>query len=226
MAADWVTVDDVAASTLTEERFVGPGFGSRRMVVADGALPQPGPRVTSARGTMRRSLPGVYQDNDFAMRFVEALEVVLDPLTATLDGLHHYLDPDLAPGPWLELACAWLGIEYDELASTDEDEVRAHEERLRALVREAAWLGRRRGTLAAFERLLALRFPAVALRIEESFGRPASGDDPGEPPRVVVYCDDPIPPDLQARIARCLEQELPAHVAGKLRVKSKRSSSA
>ena len=48
------------------------------------------------------------------MRFVGALETVLDPIVATLDTLPAHFDPRLAPRDLLELLAAWLGIELDE----------------------------------------------------------------------------------------------------------------
>src|SRR5215218_8802780 len=89
--------------------FTGSGFGTRTLRALDRAMEPTTPEVISRRGSLRHGLPAVYQDSDFAMRFVGALEQVLDPIHATLDGLHHHLDPDHAPRGFLDLLCAWLG---------------------------------------------------------------------------------------------------------------------
>ena len=41
-----------------------------------------------------------------------------------------------------------------------------------------------------------------------------------KPPQFVVYCDKPVTEDVQAAIARCIEQFKPVHTAYRLRVKS------
>ena len=46
---------------------------------------------------LRGGLPAVYQEGDFGMRFVGALEPMLDPIVALLDALPAHFDPDLAP---------------------------------------------------------------------------------------------------------------------------------
>ena len=40
------------------------------------------------------------------------------------------------------------------------------------------------------------------------------------PPQFVVYCDKPVTEDVQAAIARCIEQFKPVHTAYRLRVKA------
>ncbi|MBO9534073.1 MAG: hypothetical protein J7513_13970 [Solirubrobacteraceae bacterium] len=215
------TARDTIDGPVTEERFVGAGFGTRSLVVVDSG--QPAPRVASARGSMRFALPGVYQDSDFTMRFIEALEVVLDPLTGTLDGLHHYVDPGFAPGPWLELLCAWLGVEIDE--PENDEAPHARDDRLRALVRAGAELGRVRGTRRALELSLSLRFPDLPLRVEDESAITWPGHEPKSTERFVVYCDQPISDELQVRIARVIEREKPVHVPYKLRVKTKKAAS-
>ena len=87
---------------------------------------------------MRESLPAVFRENDFAMRFVGALETVLDPIVATIDSLPAYVDPRLAPRDMLEVLAAWLGIELDE---SMDDATR------RELVLQSAEATRWRGTL-------------------------------------------------------------------------------
>ena len=48
------------------------------------------------------------------MRFLAALEGVLDPIVAVLDTLPAHFDPELAPLDILDLAIEWLGLEHNE----------------------------------------------------------------------------------------------------------------
>lgn len=196
-----------------ERRFEGDGFGTRTLRVPEGYAASVAPRVISRRATLRSALPAIYQDSDFTMRFIGALEEVLDPVHATLDGLHHYLRPDHAPRDVLLLLCAWLGIETDETQPTDE---------LRELVRHGARLGRTRGTVAGVELALRLAFPRLPLRVEDDarVTWPGAEQAGHGRPRFVVYCDEPIPEERQAAIARLIEREKPAHIAYKLRVRT------
>jgi phage tail-like protein len=110
---------------------------------------------------MRDALPAVYREGDFGMRFVGALEHVLDPVVALLDNLPAHFDPRHAPPDVVELLGAWLGLEHDE--------ARRGEDR-RELVQGAAELLRKRGTRAGLEQALALAFPGVPLRVEDGGG--------------------------------------------------------
>src|SRR3954469_24736786 len=174
------TGNGVAAS------FSGAGFGTRTLRALDRAMEPTTPEVVSRRGVLRGGLPAVYQDSDFAMRFVGALEEVLDPIAATLDSLHHLLDPDHAPRAFLDLLCAWLGVEGDEDQAI---------EARRDLVRRARELSRSRGPVRGLALALGLAFPDVVLRVEDEGGVTWRGGPtvPGGPPRIVVYCDTPVP---------------------------------
>ena len=48
------------------------------------------------------------------MRFVGALEELLDPIVAVLDALPAHFDPDHAPRDILDLLASWLGVDLDE----------------------------------------------------------------------------------------------------------------
>jgi phage tail-like protein len=193
----------------------GPGFGTVRFSRTAGS--QPPPAVASARGILRERLPGIYQQEDFGMRFVGALEEVLDPIIALLDALPAHFSADLAPADVLELMTGWLGIELNESQPTFER---------REIVRHAAELARRRGTVRGLELALALGFPALPLRVEEVGGvhwSADAGELPEAPaPAFVVYCDQPIAEDRQAAVARLIAQMKPAHVSYRLRVKTRR----
>jgi phage tail-like protein len=193
----------------------GPGFGTVRFSQSAGS--QPPPAVASARGILRERLPSIYQQEDFSMRFVGALEEVLDPIVALLDALPAHFSADLAPADVLELMTGWLGIELNESQPTFER---------REIVRHAAELARRRGTLRGLELALSLGFPALPLRVEETGGvhfDAAAGELPEAPaPSFVVYCDQSITEDRQAAVARLIEQMKPAHVSYRLRVKTRK----
>lgn len=205
-------------AALAEAQFAGPGFGTVTTRLPWMSVAAEAPPVVSGRAVLRDGLPAVYQDSDFAMRFVRALEEVLDPVGAVLDSLHHYVDPGLAPRAALKLMCAWLGVETSEYQSTDE---------LRELARHAAELGRTRGTARGLELHLRLTFPGVPLRVEGggSVTWPGASDDEVEKAELVVYCDKPIPPDQQVAVARAIERERPVGAPYRLRVKSPKKKS-
>jgi phage tail-like protein len=192
----------------------GPGFGTVRSLPSVGVRPPP--RVASERAYLRSALPAIYQDDtgDFGMRFLGALETLLDPTVALLDALPAHFDAQLAPADVLELIMAWLGLELREVQTSSER---------REIVRMAAELGRLRGTKAGLELALRLAFDGVPFRVEDS-GAVVWSTDPEtlpEPPApsFVVYCDVPLPKKRQAEVARLIEQVKPAHVHYRLRVR-------
>jgi phage tail-like protein len=192
--------------------FSGAGFGTLMVRLATGAKETP--EVASSRAYLRNGLPAMYQDGDFGMRFVGALEAVLDPIVAVLDALPAHFNPDHAPRDILTLLSAWLGIEVDESQPLRER---------RELVRQATELSRRRGTRRGLELALKLAFPALPLRVEDHGGVTWTNDEVSrESPAssFVVYCDKPIPEETQAAVARCIEQYKPVHTTYRLRVKA------
>jgi phage tail-like protein len=193
--------------------FAGAGFGTLMIQYSGGKRETP--EVVSSRGYLRSGLPSIYTDEDFGMRFVGALEQVLDPIVAVLDGLGAHFDPDLAPRNVLDLLSAWLGVDFDESQT-----ISARREK----IRQAAELGRRRGTVAGLELALKLSFPELPLRVEDSGGVEWSTDITStveaRPTQFIVYCDRPIAPEKQAAVARCIEQVKPVHTSYRLRVKA------
>jgi len=193
------------------QTFVGAGFGTLMVQLSSGSKETP--RSASSRAYLRDGLPSMYTDGDFGMRFVGALEELLDPIVAMLDALPEHFDPDYAPRHILNLLSAWLGVELDESRAIAVQ---------RDTIRRAAELGRRRGTKGGLELALSLAFPDVPLRVEDE-GRIvyAAGEVvESNPPQFVVYCDKPVTEDVQAAIARCIEQFKPVHTAYRLRVKA------
>jgi len=192
--------------------FSGAGFGTLMVRLSTGSRETP--PVASSRAYLRNSLPAMYQDGDFGMRFVGALESVLDPIVAVLDALPAHFSPDHAPRDVLSLLASWLGVELDESQPLRDR---------RELVRQAAEISRRRGTPRGLELALKLAFPALPLRVEDNGSviwraQDVSGEVP--PASFVVYCDKPIPEEVQAAIARCIEQYKPVHATYRLRVKA------
>jgi phage tail-like protein len=193
--------------------FHGSGFGTLMIQFSGGRRETP--EVVSNRATMRGALPSIYLEEDFGMRFVGALEHVLDPIVAVLDGLQAHFDPDLAPRNILDLLSTWLGVDFDE-----SQPIAARREK----VRRAADLGRKRGTVAGLELALELSFPGLPLRVEDAGGVSYSTDIASrveaKPAEFIVYCDKPISPEKQAAVARCIEQVKPVHTSYRLRVKA------
>jgi phage tail-like protein len=192
--------------------FSGAGFGTLMVRLASG--PKETPPVASGRAYLRGSLPAVYQEGDFGMRFIGALETLLDPIVAVLDALPAHFSADHAPRDVLNLLSAWLGIDLDESQTPAQR---------RAMVRQAAEIGRRRGTRAGLELALSLAFPKLPLRVEDLGGvrtDPPDGGIETPPATFIVYCDKPIAEEVQAAVARCIEQYKPVHTTYRLRVKA------
>jgi phage tail-like protein len=197
--------------------FAGSGFGTLMVQLSTGVRETPA--VASSRAYLRGGLPAMYQEGDFGMRFVGALEAVLDPIVAVIDALPAHFDPNHAPRDVLSLLAAWLGVDLDESQPLRER---------RRLVSQAAELSRRRGTVRGLELALSLAFPNLPLRIEDNGGVTWRTDE--SPPRestgssFVVYCDKPIPEENQAAVARCIEHFKPVHCTYRLRVRAERKS--
>ncbi|MBE2319157.1 hypothetical protein DVA67_024490 [Solirubrobacter sp. CPCC 204708] len=193
--------------------FSGAGFGTLMMQLSLG--PKETPPVASSRAYLRNGLPSLYQDGDFGMRFIGSLEELLDPIVAVLDALPSHFDPNLAPPDILSLLAAWLGVDLDETQDIKHQ---------REMVRRSAELGRRRGTVKGMELALQLHFPGVPLRVEDNggvtwHGKPATDGNTASSD-FVVYCDKPVDADMQAAVARIIEQYKPVHATYRLRVKA------
>jgi phage tail-like protein len=192
--------------------FTGAGFGTLMIQLAAGTKETP--KSASGRAYLRDGLPSLYADGDFGMRFVGALETLLDPIVAMLDALPEHFDPDYAPRDILNLLSAWLGVDLDESQPIAVQ---------RDTIRRAAELSRRRGTKGGLELALSLAFPGTPLRVEDDggvyFGTAAESLE-SKPAQFVVYCDKPVNEDVQAAIARCIENFKPIHTAYRLRVKA------
>jgi phage tail-like protein len=169
-------------------------------------LPSPHP--------LGRSLPALYQQDEFAQRLTAALDEVVAPLFACLDSQEAYLDPHLAPEDFLHWLAGWVGLALDEEWPI---------ERRRALVAEAAQLYRVRGTASGLRAHLEL-LTGGTVEIEESGGAgwstTADTPMPGQPGFTLlarVSVDDPAhvsPARLDALVATAK----PAHVVHRVEV--------
>jgi phage tail-like protein len=202
------------------------GGGARRLTAAiqlrRRSVNGDSPAVASQRGYLRGGLPAIYQENDFGVRFVGALEPLLDPVVALLDSMPAHVDPDVAPEDLLALLARWLGLEVDEAWPI---------ERKCELVRRGDELARRHGTRAGLELTLKIAFPEHPLRVEDSgtvtwqgkkAEKAAKGGSAGA--GFIVYCDAPLDEHELGAVSRLIEQVKPVNVTYKLRVKAARSS--
>jgi phage tail-like protein len=186
--------------------------------------PKDAPSTVSAREHLRKGVPDIYrrdfnarrdQPPPFAIRFLHALEEVLDPIVATLDSLAAHLDVDLAPEHALAGLATWLGV--------DDVEALPAKQR-REAVRRAGELARTRGTREGLELALSLFFPDVVMHVNDHGGVVVSERVDDTPPVASVssfdvVCDASLPPETQMAVARCIESWKPVHAHYKLRVR-------
>ena len=154
------------------------------------------------------ALPGIYQDDEFALRFVSAFDVALAPVFASLDGFEAYLDPELAPVDFVEWLAGWVALALDEGWTL---------ERKRILVARSVELYRMRGTTRGLAEHVAL-FTGVEPELEESGGVAAS-TEPGQPlpganePKAVLRLRVPKPDAVDRRALEALVEAVrPAHL--------------
>lgn len=154
------------------------------------------------------ALPAIYQDDDFAQRFLGALDEVVAPIYSTLDNFDSYLDPAIAPDDFLAWLAGWVGIALDE--SWDDA-------RRRAIVARAVELYRMRGTAAGLAAQVELQTGGAVEIMENgatSWSVDPGGELPGSPePMVVVRVTVPNPKAIDAnRLDAVVASAKPAHV--------------
>lgn len=154
-------------------------------------------------------LPGVFQeDDDFLMRFVDALDETLAPVLATLDGLNAYVDPWLAPEDFLDWLAGWVGIPLDDAWTVPQR---------RAIVAAAALVHRMRGTARGVAEALRLAVDADVVLTDSggsTWSATPDGQLPGqEPPslHVQLVAQDPGAIDRR-RMDAVVAAVKPAHV--------------
>jgi phage tail-like protein len=187
------------------------------------------PPSASARAYLRNGLPAVYREtwetaggsavsdleSPFAMRFLKALEEVLDPIVTLLDCLPAHLDPKLAPPEALHVMALWLGLPFEE---------HLPRERQERLVENALEISRSRGTARGLQLLLELMFgdpdrTGDPVFVVEDGGYcvvgsapPADHAERPEPRTFVLRWTQPIDEDRQAAVRRVVEREKPVNV--------------
>jgi phage tail-like protein len=90
-------------------------------------------------------LPEIYRVNDFTGRFLMLFESFLEPVSAQVNGIENYFDPDLTPPEFLPWLASWIGISWD---------VPITDERKRVLLRKSLQLFQSRGTKDALKEFL------------------------------------------------------------------------
>ena len=151
------------------------------------------PLPASQRKYLRSGLPGIYMEGPrlymegpgiymegrgdeeaFAMRFMAALEEILDPIVASIDLLPAHLDLRIAPDWIVIMVGQWLGLDFDRALDADAR---------RRLALDARSIALRRGTPAGIRDVLARAFPNVkGLEVKDSGG--------------VTYAENQAPPPL------------------------------
>ncbi len=160
------------------------------------------------------SLPALYQDDDFAQRFLSGLDEVLAPVFSTLDNFDAYLDPWLAPEDFLSWLAGWVGIALDE--GWDED-------RRRAIVARAVELYRMRGTAAGLAGQVEIQTGGQVEIVENGatgWSVDPGGELPGSPEPLVVVrvtVPDPRAVDTQ-RLDALVAASKPAHVLHRIEI--------
>jgi phage tail-like protein len=159
-------------------------------------------------------LPAVYQDDPFTMRWTEALDEVLAPLTLALDCITAYIDPMLAPEDFLEWLAGWFGTVLDENWPAD---------RQRAVVAASVGLYQSRGTAAGLRAHLEL-VTGAAVEITDSGGvtwSPVPGAQlPGDPVPVLtvrITVTDETQVNVRA-VDDLIRAAKPAHLLHRLEV--------
>ena len=191
------------------------GFGTEQLRAAARAGAA---RRLAPRGCCAAGMPSLYHDDDFTMRFLGAVETVLDPLLAMLDALPAHFDVRLAPDDVLDLLAAWLGPRARRDAAGGAPAAdRPPGLRARAPAgnpgRASSWRCTSRSRACRSRSRTAGR-AAGALREEDL--------PPPGPCELVVRCRVPMPTETAAAVARTIEEVKPAHVPYKLRVRTAR----
>jgi phage tail-like protein len=82
-------------------------------------------------------LPGIFREDVFIGQFLLIFESTMKPVEYIIGNITDYLDPSIAPRPFLEWLASWLNLSLDRTWPED---------RCRELVKSAAELYRWRGT--------------------------------------------------------------------------------
>ena len=160
------------------------------------------------------TMPAIYQEDDFSMRFLAGFDDVLAPILLTLDCLIDYFDPALTPTDFLEWLAGWVGMEIDESWAT---------ERRRAAVATAVEMYRMRGTISGLRANLEV-LSGGQVEITDSGGVTWStspmGELPGQDsPRLAVRVTVPGADERTTKaIDSIVTTAKPAHVVHRVEV--------
>jgi phage tail-like protein len=159
-------------------------------------------------------LPSLYQEDDFAQRFLSAFDAALAPIFSTLDNLTAYMDPWLAPEDFLDWLGSWFGLVLDEAWSV---------ERRRALVANAFEFYRMRGTSRGLKAHVEV-FTGGTVEVIDTGGlatsTTAGAPFPGSPNFAVlvrIQVDDPAAVNM-VRLEALVAAAKPAHLTHKIQV--------
>jgi phage tail-like protein len=117
-------------------------------------------------------LPGLYAEDDLAVRLTGVFDDALAPVVSTLDNFSAYLDPALAPDDFVDVLGSWVAAFSDPRIPVD---------RQRLLVSAAVELHQSRGAASALRETLRLAC-GVDAEITESGGTAWSARAGSEPP--------------------------------------------
>ena len=136
------------------------------MVVAAVPMPPPIPMrpitvLESQPEFLAKYMPAIFRQDPFMQRLLRMFDEMLRPLLGTVDAVDCYFDPLITPPAFVEWLGAWVG---EELSPSWPDRSR------RALVSEAAWIHRARGTHAGIKRAVELVAGCEALVIDNTEG--------------------------------------------------------
>ena len=159
-------------------------------------------------------LPAIFQEDEFARRFVAGFDDVLSPLVAVLDNIAAYFDPRLAPSDFVSMLAGWVGVELDE---TWNDDAR------RELVARAVALLKLQGTVEGLRQLVEI-YTGVSPEIDEG-GACVASEEPtgaipgraGAPLVVRVRVADATTID-RIRLDRLVAAAKPAHIRHEVEV--------
>lgn len=154
------------------------------------------------------SLPSLYVEDAFAQSLCAALDGVLAPIVATIDGMPAYLDPDTTPPDMLGWLAGWLGLTLDANQPT---------QRQRELVRLGMELQRWRGTVRGIREAVAAAFGSTPLVLDSGGAGWSTEPTPQLPgsavPHLVVQLGVPDPEDFDLRRLDSLVAAVkPAHI--------------
>jgi phage tail-like protein len=187
------------------------------------------PEVASAREYLRSGLPSIYREEDsFGMRFMCALERVLDRQVAIVDSLGAYLSPQLAPPQMVDAIAGWLGLALDDVPTEEVcrellGSAQRHtltEDARRKLLGSAEQIARLRGTRAGLELVFEICLPGLHLWVKdhgEVVLLEGAVAPPNKPyPGYEVHCPTRLEPALRNAVECAIERQRPMQVTYKL----------